>query len=340
MALDPQSVAGQIATQGAITGAAVGGNVLSTIIQNQWQERMSNTAYQRSVADARAAGLNPALLYGHGSAASTPVGSNMRIGDAIAQSLEAYFRNTQLEIQQRMAESDINLKAKQGDAALIQAHAYAESVGQGITESESRVLLNAVQKDKILQEIDYLAKQTDSEVAKKALLEIQAKRENVSIQQIQALLPYEISYKQALTDQSKAVAALNLANAGIQQGLLDEGYVFAALDQIAANIRQAESNSHSAEATAEAQYANKALTDLKTKLRNGSFVDDSDLGPLMKYSVKTFNGLLGIAAGLTDATGNVVPVALGLTGAKKISSTPVPKEVQPLPPPMSQNWLP
>lgn len=43
--------------------------------QREYEAYMSNTAYRRAVNDMKEAGLNPAIMYGNGNAASTPTGA-------------------------------------------------------------------------------------------------------------------------------------------------------------------------------------------------------------------------------------------------------------------------
>lgn len=76
---------------GSAVGSA-GGGIISSVIQGEynkreaqrnrnWQERMSNTAMQRAVADYQKAGLSPAMMFagGGGNTASTPSGSTASI---------------------------------------------------------------------------------------------------------------------------------------------------------------------------------------------------------------------------------------------------------------------
>jgi len=60
-----------------ITGGDIekGSNIAMSQVDRDFQERMSNTAYQRAMQDMKGAGINPALLYGNASPASSPSGS-------------------------------------------------------------------------------------------------------------------------------------------------------------------------------------------------------------------------------------------------------------------------
>lgn len=106
------------------------------LLQRQWETQMSNTAFQRQVADMQLAGINPAMAMG-GNGASTPSGASASVagvgvgGDLIGRILEFALGKSQLKMQEflsarsnasaeRIAEINAGANVK---AAEIAAHA-------------------------------------------------------------------------------------------------------------------------------------------------------------------------------------------------------------------------
>lgn len=139
----------QSAQNVAATNAA---NKRAAYDQMQFQERMSNTAYQRAMADMKKAGLNPMLAYSQGGA-SAPAGASYS-----AQAPDVHKPQWTNPIEAALSSASSthslteNLRLSEGNQKIAQANSQADiALKAAQVQSTTQSAKNAVVQQKILE---------------------------------------------------------------------------------------------------------------------------------------------------------------------------------------------
>lgn len=305
-----------------------------------FEQQMSNTSYQRQLADMEAAGVNPALaMGGNANGASTPSGEAAAAGSdpsgglgmsdlmnvllaplSVAQGIKgiqdmtASIKNKNADVEvknanirkidQEIKESEARTTGIEGNNKWLeqfnQDRHRAYEDAHNMSEEQQRNL--AKQREVADKNIDLLIAQAATEKERKSYIKAQRVTEMLRGYEIVELLPYKKALMNAQTEAQRASAKYQSLMYLIEHNKLDKGYY----DSLIAE----------AEARARIQLTEAQRKDIYQSMRDGTFIEfdfiksdsDSDIASV-------WNTLVDIAEGVPDFGLGVVTTVLDYVGS-------------------------
>lgn len=247
----------------------------------EWNQQVDSTKYQRTVADMRAAGVNPALAMSGGvstqaSSSAQAQGSNVDTPLLdLSQVAQLAMQSRQLSIQNKLADADIRVKNAEADLKEKDAKVRDDyndllmkgmKMSQQLTDAQiSQIRANI---SKIGEEVELLRKQAATEeerrlltAAETSLRKSMERKTDQEIKNLVTLLPFQQSLMSAQTEAAKASAAAQFVHAAYEQGLIDNGY-------ITAMVREQN-------ASADEKEVRKTAEEYEYLIRSGNIFDTS-----------------------------------------------------------------